>query len=137
VLRRMTDYELDLSYRAVTHDLWKWYPGMLGIDLSLDSTLNNSRLEKVRYEEDLDMEGFGPSFRDSLTTHLIWEAIKSFDVPGYSLVRYCSPSVYKGGFKKHQGRSVLLFTSPREGNVAIRMWLWFANKQLTLLKSNL
>ena len=128
----MNDHELEVSYRAVSHPLWEWLPGMLGVNVA-SGVLNNAHLQKARCEPGKDMGGFSPSLRDSLTTHLIWESIKKFDVPGYSLIRYYSPSVYKGGFKKFQGSSVLLFTSPREGVVAIHMWVWFANKQLNLM----
>ena len=132
----MTDYDLEVSYRAVSHSLWKWIPGMLGVDLGSSGALNNLKLERRRYDGELDLHGFGPALRDSLTTHLIWERIKKFDVPGYSLVRYYSSSVYKAGFKRYQGRSVLLFTGSYEGLVAVRMWIWFANKQLELMKES-
>ena len=133
----MTDYDLELSYRAASHPLWTWTPGMLGVELGTSGTLDNFTLERRRHNGEAQLlKGFGPSLRDSLTTHLIWERIKKFDVPGYSLVRYYSSSVYKAGFKRYQGRSVLLFTGAYEGLVAVRMWMWFANKQLELMKES-
>lgn len=121
----MTEDHFDLCARAAQHPLWEWLPGMLGVDVEGTG---------LRFSGKEDMSDFVPAVRDAYTTHKIWELHRSLNVPGYSLVRSKDYRIYKSGFKRGTGKSVLIYTSYCEGVVAIRSWLWFSNIHLELNK---
>lgn len=121
----MIEDHSDLCVRAVQHPLWAWLPGMLGVD---------SESKNRRFSVDEDMEGLVPHVQDAYTVFKIWELHKAFHVPGYSLVRSKDHRIYKSGFKRGEGKSVLIYTSHCEGVVAIRSWLWFSNIHMELNK---
>ena len=125
----MTDHELDLIYRVSQHPLWVWREGMLGLRVSSQTTFM-SDLDYERYLKDKNFSGFGPSIVDAYTVYLIWEELKKFNLPGYSIVRSYDGVNYKSGFKKGTNKSVLLYSSNSEGIVALRMWFWCAARSL-------
>ena len=120
----MNDYELDLSDRLVSHSLWQWVPGMLGVN-RVGGKLS---LQERRYTGQLPWNKYVPSLKDCMTVHLIWESIKKFNLDGYHLVRAYENSYYKSGFYKPGGKIVLIFNSKSEGRIAGKTWLWFASK---------
>ena len=125
----MTDHELDLIYRVSQHPLWAWREGMLGVKVFPQTTFMND-LEYKRYVKDENFSDFGPSIVDPYTVYLIWEELKKFNLPGYSIVRSYDRGNYKSGFKKGNNKSILLYSSHSEGRIALRMWLWCAARSL-------
>tara|TARA_Y100001973_G_C5188148_1_gene329175 strand:- start:1930 stop:2253 length:324 start_codon:yes stop_codon:yes gene_type:complete len=103
---------------------------MLGVKIS-PHTLYAADLEYKRFKNGENFSGFGPSIVDPYTVYLIWEELKTFNLPGYSLVRMQDGPTYKSGFKKDPNKAVLLYSSNSEGRVALRMWLWCASKDIT------
>jgi len=87
-------------------------------------------LDYERYVKDQNFSDFGPSIVDPYTVYLIWEELKKFNLPAYSIVRSYDGTNYKGGFKKGTNKSILLYSSNSEGVVALRLWFWFAARSL-------
>jgi hypothetical protein len=106
-----------------------WREGMLGA-LVTPYTLYPADLAYKRFIPGENFSGFGPSILDPYTVYLIWEELKTFNLPGYSLVRMKDELTHKGGFKKGGNKAILLYSSTSEGRVALRMWLWCAAKDI-------
>lgn len=121
----MIEDHFDLCARAAQHPLWKWLPGMLGV---------TEKSKSLRFSASEDMEGFVPHVKDAYTVFKIWELHRTLNVPDYSLVRVKDYRIYKSGFKRGSGKSVLIYTGYCEGVVAIRSWLWFSNIHMELNK---
>jgi len=102
---------------------------MLGVKVD-PYTLYAVDLEYKRFEGGRNFSGFGPDIADPYTVHLIWEELKKFILPGYSLIRMQDENTFKSGFKKGTNKAVILYSSSFEGRVALRMWLWFASKDI-------
>lgn len=94
----------------------------------------NVRGEGRRFFSKEDMKEYFPSPLDALTTYEVWKSFKDFKLEGYSIVLSKDHTIYKAGFKRKEGKAVLIYNSYCEGVVAIRIWIWFANVCLSLNK---